>query len=49
MVVMGIEEMGEADQIYNQPGTPYTQKLIDGFLREIEDIKTPRKWGIKVG
>ena len=36
MVVMQegkIEEMGDSDQIYNKPGTPYTQKLIDGFQR----------------
>ena len=34
MVVMQegkIEEMGDADQIYNNPGTEYTQKLIDAI------------------
>ena len=43
MVVMQagkIEEMGDADQIYNQPGTPYTQKLIDAIPEgKLEDIK----------
>ena len=38
MVVMQggkIEEMGDSDQIYNKPGTPYTQKLIDDSRRKI--------------
>ncbi|MDC0249401.1 ABC transporter ATP-binding protein [Flavobacteriales bacterium] len=35
-----IEEMGDADQIYNNPGTPYTQKLIDAIPEgKLEDIK----------
>ena len=43
MIVMQegkIEEMGDADQIYNKPGTPYTQKLIDAIPEgKLEDIK----------
>ena len=43
MVVMQdgkIEEMGDADQIYNKPGTPYTQKLINAIPEgKLEDIK----------
>ena len=43
MVVMEngkIEELGDADQIYNNPGTPYTQKLIDAIPEgKLEDIK----------
>ena len=43
MVVMQegkIEEMGDADQIYNEPKTPYTQKLIDAIPEgKLEDIK----------
>ena len=43
MVVMQegkIEEMGDADQIYNKPGTPYTQKLIEAIPEgKLEDIK----------
>ncbi len=43
MVVMQegkIEEMGDADQIYNKPETPYTQKLIDAIPEgKLEDIK----------
>jgi peptide/nickel transport system ATP-binding protein len=43
MVVMQagkIEEMGDADQIYNEPGTNYTQKLIDAIPEgKLEDIK----------
>jgi peptide/nickel transport system ATP-binding protein len=43
MVVMQegkIEEMGDADQIYNKPATPYTQKLIDAIPEgKLEDIK----------
>ena len=43
MVVMQegkIEEMGDADQIYNSPKTKYTQKLIDAVPEgKIEDIK----------
>ena len=35
-----IEEMGDADQIYNAPATPYTQKLIDAIPEgKLEDIK----------
>ena len=44
MVVMQdgkIEEMGDADQIYNNPKTPYTQKLIDAIPEgKLENIKT---------
>ena len=43
MVVMQagkIEEMGDADQIYNNPATEYTQKLIDAIPEgKLEDIK----------
>jgi len=43
MVVMQegkIEEMGDADQIYNKPRTEYTQKLIDAIPEgKLEDIK----------
>jgi peptide/nickel transport system ATP-binding protein len=43
MVVMNqgeIEEMGPADEIYNNPQRPYTQKLIDAIPKgELEDIK----------
>ncbi len=43
MVVMQegkVEEMGDADQIYNTPATPYTQKLIDAIPEgKLEDIK----------
>ena len=43
MVVMQdgkIEEMGDADQIYNKPKTTYTQKLIDAVPEgKTEDIK----------
>jgi len=43
MVVMQegkIEEMGDADQIYNNPATKYTQKLIDAIPEgKLEDIK----------
>ena len=43
MVVMQqgkIEEMGDADQIYNKPSTVYTQKLIDAIPEgKLEDIK----------
>ena len=54
MVVMQagkIEEMGDADQIYNQPGTPYTQKLIDAIPEgKLEDIKKHlESKGVKVG
>jgi len=35
-----IEELGDADQIYNEPKTPYTQKLIDAIPEgKLEDIK----------
>ena len=43
MIVMNngkIEEMGDADEIYNNPQTPYTQKLISAIPRgELRDIK----------
>lgn len=43
MIVMNkgkIEEMGDADQIYNNPQSEYTQKLISAIPKgEIEDIK----------
>ncbi len=43
MVVMNkgkIEEMGPADEIYNNPQRPYTQKLIDAIPKgSLEDIK----------
>ena len=43
MVVMQegkIEEMGDADQIYNKPATTYTQKLIDAIPEgKLDDIK----------
>jgi peptide/nickel transport system ATP-binding protein len=43
MVVMNkgkIEEMGDADSIYNNPQTEYTQKLIGAIPKgELEDIK----------
>ncbi|MGY8979677.1 MAG: ABC transporter ATP-binding protein [Flavobacteriales bacterium] len=53
MVVMQdgkIEEMGDADQIYNKPKTTYTQKLIDAVPEgKTEDIKKHlEKKGIKV-
>jgi peptide/nickel transport system ATP-binding protein len=53
MVVMQegkIEEMGDADQIYNNPGTEYTQKLIDAIPEgKLEDIKKHlESKGIKV-
>jgi len=35
-----IEEMGDADQIYNNPSTDYTKKLIDAIPEgKLEDIK----------
>ena len=44
MVVMQegkIEEMGDADQIYNNPNTDYTKKLIDAIPEgKLEDIKS---------
>ena len=45
-----IEEMGDADQIYNKPGTTYTQKLIDAIPEgKLEDIKKHlESKGIKV-
>ena len=54
MVVMQtgkIEEMGDADQIYNKPGTTYTQKLIDAIPEgKLEDIKKHlASKGVKVG
>ena len=43
MVVMQsgkIEEMGDADQIYNKPSTPYTKRLIDAIPEgKVEDIQ----------
>ena len=53
MVVMQegkIEEMGDADQIYNKPATKYTQKLIDAIPEgKLEDIKKHlESKGIKV-
>ena len=43
MVVMNrgkIEELGDADAIYNNPQTAYTKKLIDAIPKgELEDIK----------
>ena len=53
MVVMQagqIEEMGDADQIYNQPGTEYTKKLINAIPEgKLEDIKRHlESKGIKV-
>ena len=43
MVVMQegkIEEMGDADQIYNMPSTAYTKKLIDAIPEgKLEDIR----------
>ena len=46
-----IEEMGDADQIYDNPETPYTQKLIDAIPEgKLEDIKKHlQSKGIKVG
>ncbi len=44
MVVMNdgkIEEMGDADSIYNHPKTKYTQQLINAIPKgELEDIRT---------
>jgi peptide/nickel transport system ATP-binding protein len=53
MIVMQdgkIEELGDADQIYNDPATPYTQKLIDAIPEgKLEDIKRHlESKGIKV-
>jgi peptide/nickel transport system ATP-binding protein len=43
MVVMNkgkIEEMGDADEIYNNPQTEYTKKLIGAIPKgQLEDIK----------
>ena len=46
-----IEEMGDADQIYNDPQTEYTKKLIDAIPEgKQEDIKKHlESKGIKVG
>jgi peptide/nickel transport system ATP-binding protein len=46
-----IEELGDADQIYNEPATPYTQKLIDAIPEgKLEDIKRHlESKGVKVG
>ena len=54
MVVMQegkIEEMGDADQFYNNPGTDYTQNLIDAIPEgKLEDIKRHlERKGVKVG
>ena len=54
MVVMQegkIEEMGDADQIYNTPKTEYTKRLIDAIPEgKLEDIKEHlEKKGIVVG
>jgi len=45
-----IKEMGDADQIYNKPATPYTQRLIDAIPEgKLEDIKKHlESKGIKV-
>ena len=53
MVVMQdgkIEEMGDADQIYTEAKTPYTQKLISAIPEgKLEDIKRHlESKGIKV-
>ena len=46
-----IEEMGDADQIYNDPQTEYTKKLIDAIPEgKQEDIKKHlESKGVKVG
>ena len=46
-----IEEMGDADQIYNDPQTEYTKKLIDAIPEgKLEDIKKHLEdKGVKVG
>ena len=54
MVVMQdgkIEELGDADQIYNNPETEYTKKLIDAIPEgKLEDIKRHlESKGVKVG
>jgi len=54
MVVMQegkIEEMGDADQIYNTPKTEYTKRLIDAIPEgKLEDIKEHlEKKGVVVG
>ena len=42
-----VEEIGPADQIYNQPQTPYTQTLIEaipvGSLDRIHELQTQRQ------
>ena len=53
MVVMQegkIEEMGDADQIYNSPKTEYTKRLIDAIPEgKVEDIKNHlEKKGVSV-
>ena len=44
MLVMkdgAIEEIGDADEIYSNPKTEYTQKLIEAIPKgELENIKT---------
>ena len=54
MVVMQegkIEEMGDADQIYNKPETPYTKRLIDAIPEgKLEDIeKHLKNKGVMIG
>ena len=46
-----IEEMGDADQIYNEPETEYTKKLIEAIPEgKLEDIKKHlESKGVKVG
>ena len=53
MVVMQegeIEEMGDADTIYNSPETEYTKRLIDAIPEgKLEDIKSHlEKKGVSV-
>ena len=53
MVVMqsgAIEEMGDADQIYSDPKTDYTKKLIDAIPEgRLDDIKKHlKKRGVKI-
>jgi peptide/nickel transport system ATP-binding protein len=52
MVVMNkgkVEEMGDSDQIYNQPKTDYTRKLISAIPKgELDDIRASMNRKIKV-
>lgn len=51
MVVMNkgkIEEMGRADDIYNNPQTPYTQKLIDAIPKGSEEDIRMRLSGVTI-